>query len=52
MLDVVTDGKWQNSLKKVRKIKDPVKQREALSTALAYITATTIADATKEEEEQ
>jgi len=52
MLDIVTNGKWQNSLNKVKKIKDPVKQREALSTTLAYITASNVAQASQSSEQK
>ena len=52
MLDIVTNGKWQNSLIKVKKIKDPVKQREALSTTLAYITASNVAEASQSNEQR
>lgn len=50
MLDIVTNGKWHKSLNKVKAVKDPVKQREALSTALAYITASNVAEASQAEE--
>ena len=50
MLDIVTNGKWHKSLNKVKAIKNPVKQREALSTALAYITASNVAEASQPEE--
>jgi len=50
MLDIVTNGKWHKSLNKVKAIKNPVKQREALSTALAYITASNVAEASKPKE--
>lgn len=45
LIEVVTNGKWQNSLQKVRKIKDPSKQLEALATALAYVTASSLTSA-------
>jgi len=50
MLEIVTNGKWHKSLNKVKAIKDPKKQREALSTALAYITASNVAEASQGEE--
>ena len=50
MLEIITNGKWHKSLNKVKAIKDPVKQREALSTALAYITASNVAEASRTEE--
>tara|TARA_R110000796_G_scaffold166118_1_gene282996 strand:- start:43 stop:1803 length:1761 start_codon:yes stop_codon:yes gene_type:complete len=50
MLDIVTNGKWHKSLNKVKKIKDPTKQREALSTALAYISASNVAKASQGED--
>ena len=50
LLDIVTNGKWHKSLNKVKKIKDPVKQRNALSTALAYITASNVAEASQGED--
>ena len=48
MVELITNGKWQNSLTKVRAIKDPAKQLQALSTALAYITTDNIDTLKKE----
>lgn len=50
MLDIITNGKWHNSLRKIKVIKDPTKQREALATALAYITSSNVAENSKEKE--
>ncbi len=42
LVEVITNGKWQHSLTKVKGIKNPKKQLEALSTMLAYVTTDNI----------
>tara|TARA_R110000744_G_C19356994_1_gene560971 strand:+ start:1178 stop:2959 length:1782 start_codon:yes stop_codon:yes gene_type:complete len=48
MVELITNGKWQNALAKVRSIKDPAKQLNALSTSLAYVTTDNIDELKKQ----
>lgn len=52
MVEVITNGKWQNSLTKVKAIKDPAKRINALATVLGYVTADNIKLGRSEEGEE